>query len=152
MLNSPSHTSTTGRRPEQAGVQPRQTGGPQDDRSGSEATLASSLRPRGPAQLELVERDLGQETYLLAQGEVDVLTAPRLARALVRILHTSQGDVALDLNETLFLDSAGLHVLLNAQRRLTRRGRTLRVICRPGPVRRVIELARLVDTLNVVSE
>jgi anti-anti-sigma factor len=68
---------------------------------------------------------------------------------LVRLLHTSQGDIVLDLNDTLFIDSAGLHVLLNTQRRLTRRNRKLRVICGSGPVRRVIELARLVDTLNV---
>jgi anti-sigma B factor antagonist len=114
-----------------------------------QAPLASSLRPRGPAQLELIERDDGHETYLLAQGEVDVLTAPKLAAVLVRLLHTSQGDIVLDLNDTLFIDSAGLHVLLNTQRRLTRRNRKLRVICGSGPVRRVIELARLVDTLNV---
>lgn len=120
------------------------------NRSGLEqAPLASSLRPRGPAQLELIERDDGHETYLLAQGEVDVLTAPKLAGVLVRLLHTSQGDIVLDLNDTLFIDSAGLHVLLNTQRRLTRRNRKLRVICGSGPVRRVIELARLVDTLNV---
>lgn len=120
-----------------------------DDASSSQATLADSLRPRGPAQLDLTESEHDDGTYLLAQGEVDVLTAPKLAISLLKILHTAQGDVTLDLSETVFIDSAGLHVLLNAQRRLTRRGRTLRVICGSGPVRRVIELARLVDTLNV---
>jgi anti-sigma B factor antagonist len=97
----------------------------------------------------VIEREDDEGTYLLAAGEVDVLTAPKLAAALVRILHTVQGDVVVDLSETLFIDSAGLHVLLNAQRRLTRQGRKLRVICGSGPVRRVIEMARLLDTLNV---
>ena len=77
------------------------------------------------------------------------MTAPRLASRLDTILRAREGDVVVDLSETEFLDSAGLHVLLNARRRLTRRSRTLRVLCGPGPVRRVIELARLIETLNV---
>jgi anti-anti-sigma factor len=56
----------------------------------------------------------------------------------------------LDLGETEFIDSAGLAILLNVQRRLERHGRQMRMICRDGPVRRVIELARLEETLGVV--
>jgi anti-anti-sigma factor len=97
----------------------------------------------------VIEREHADGTYLLARGEVDVLTAPKLASTLVRILHTAGGNVVLDLSDTVFIDSAGLHVLLNAQRRLTRQERKLRVICGSGSVRRVIELARLLDTLNV---
>ncbi len=118
----------------------------------TEAPLASSLRPRGPAQLELIEEQHEETTYLLAQGEVDVLTASKLASALIGVVRSGGGDVVVDLNDTVFIDSAGLHVLLNAQRWLTRRDRQLRVICGSGPVRRVIELARLVDTLNVIGE
>lgn len=79
------------------------------------------------------------------------MTAPRLATELDSALRTRDGDVIVDLCEATFLDSAGLHVLLNAARRLTRRSRRLGVICVPGPVRHVIELARLVDTLNVAE-
>jgi anti-anti-sigma factor len=78
-----------------------------------------------------------------------VVTAPKLAMRLDTILRSGKGDVVVDLNDAEFLDSAGLHVLLNAQRRLTRRSRLLRVICAPGPIRHVIELARLGATLNV---
>lgn len=126
----------------------RAPGSPSD----AEAPLASSLRPRGPAQLELTTREHPDATYLLAAGEVDVLTAPKLAATLVCLLHNAQGDVVVDLSETVFMDSAGLHVLLNARRRLTRQHRRLRVICGSGPVRRVIELARLLDTLDVGPE
>jgi anti-anti-sigma factor len=77
------------------------------------------------------------------------VTAPKLASRLDAILRSNGGEVVIDLSETEFLDSAGLHVLLNAQRRLTRSSRGLRVLCPPGPVRHVIELARLVETLNV---
>lgn len=57
----------------------------------------------------------------------------------------------LDLSQATFLDSAGLHVLLYAARRLAGRSRRLQVACTPGQVRHVIELARLRDTLNVTD-
>jgi anti-anti-sigma regulatory factor len=51
-----------------------------------------------------------------------------------------------------FIDSARLQILLGAQRRLARAPRALTVVCPGGPVRRVIELARLIEVLGVVSE
>ncbi len=45
----------------------------------------------------------------------------------------------------------GCTFLLTARRRLTRARRRLAVICAEGPVRRVIELARLGETLRGVS-
>jgi anti-anti-sigma regulatory factor len=50
-----------------------------------------------------------------------------------------------------FIDSSGLHVLLGAQRRLARQGRALAIVCTPGPVLRVFELSRLLDTLDIVD-
>jgi anti-anti-sigma factor len=52
----------------------------------------------------------------------------------------------------MFIDSAGLQVLLAAHRRLSRAGRGLAVVCDDGRVRRVIELSRLIETLGVVSD
>ncbi len=113
-------------------------------------SLAESLRPRGPFRLELSEEGgEGDQTLIRAQGEVDVVTAPKLAIQLDRHLRSGRGDVVVDLSDTEFLDSAGLYVLLNAQRRLARSNRGLRVLCHPGPVRHVIEMARLTETLGV---
>ena len=113
--------------------------------------IADSLRPRGPFRLELSEEDEGDRTLIRARGEVDVVTAQKLARRLDTIVRSGRGDVVVDLSDTEFLDSAGLHVLLKAQRRLTRRARALRVVCPAGPVRSVIELARLIETLDVTD-
>ncbi|MFL5824738.1 MAG: STAS domain-containing protein [Solirubrobacteraceae bacterium] len=113
--------------------------------------LADSLRRPGPIHLEVLEEHHVGETVLRALGEVDLMTAPRLAAHLDSVVRRGHDDVVMDLTGTEFLDSAGLYVLLNAQRRLARRSRRLKVICGRGPVRQVIELARLVETLNVAD-
>ena len=83
-------------------------------------------------------------------GELDVLTARRLMPQLDDIVRRQKGDAVIDLSRAEFIDSFGLTVLLNTQRRLARQGRNLTVICGEGPVRRAIEFARLLEPLGVV--
>jgi anti-anti-sigma factor len=90
-------------------------------------------------------------TVLELSGEVDLLTAPRLGMAIDDKVRAGRNDLVVDLHDADFIDSVGLHILLNASRRLTRQGRGLVVVCPQGPVRRVLELSRLIETLNVVS-
>lgn len=82
-------------------------------------------------------------------GELDVLTVPKLAARVNGVIRASTGDVVLDLRGVSFMDSAGLQLLLNTRRRLLAATRSMVVICEQGPVRRVIELARLTEALGV---
>lgn len=119
--------------------------------SAHDATIGGSLRPRGPIQLAVATRREGHATVVSVAGELDVLTVPRLMTTLDDLVRRKQGDVVLDLTRTAFIDSLGLHALLNVQRRLTERSRRLTVICHEGPVRYAIELARLSEAFGVVS-
>jgi anti-sigma B factor antagonist len=102
-------------------------------------------------QLTISERRNADSTELSLGGELDAATAPRLASALDDIVLTGRGPLTIDARELEFVDSTGLHALINAQRRLTRQARRLSLICAPGPVRRAIELSRLSETLGVVA-
>ena len=84
-------------------------------------------------------------------GELDLLTAPKVAARLNGLIRGSRSDMCLDLRAVQFIDSAGLQLLLLTRRRLLGESRNLAVICGEGPVRRVIELARLTEALNVVG-
>jgi len=114
------------------------------------ATLGRSLRPRGPIQLALSTRRGVGATVIAVTGELDVLTARRLTPELDDAVRKYQGDVIIDLSQAEFIDSFGLTVLLNTQRRLARQGRWLTVVCDAGPVRRAIEFARLLEPLGVI--
>ena len=114
-------------------------------------TLGGSLRPRGPIQLALTTRYEPNATVIGVSGELDILTVSKLTTRLDDAIRRRQGDVVIDLSDAEFIDSMGLHALLNVQRRLMRDARALTVICPPGRVRNAIELTRLAEPLGVVS-
>lgn len=119
-------------------------------RTPEDPTLGGSLRPRGPIQLVLTTRYEGRATVIGVAGELDILTVTKLIARLDEAIRRRHGDVVIDLTEAEFIDSMGLHALLNIQRRLMRQARALGVICPPGAVRNAIELARLAEPLGIV--
>lgn len=100
-----------------------------------------------PGQLTVKVRHEPEATFVTVAGEVDLLTAPQLAAALDEVLGANVRHLALDLTETTFMDSAGVHTLIQTRQRA---GRDVTVICGPGPVLRTLELLGLVEPLNVV--
>ncbi|MEA2376957.1 MAG: anti-sigma factor antagonist [Thermoleophilaceae bacterium] len=89
---------------------------------------------------------------LLVEGELDIATASRL----ISILNSSVADalkaVVVDLTDVGFMDSTGLALLINANRRLLLRRKGFAVVCPPGPLRRVFEITDMVDTLHVCPD
>jgi anti-anti-sigma factor len=102
-------------------------------------------------ELRLSHYERPYATVVTAAGELDLLTVPAFSAKVNELVLRRAGDIVVDLSEVPFVDSAGLQVLLSAQRRLARRARRLAVICPAGPARRVIELGRLADVLGVVD-
>jgi anti-sigma B factor antagonist len=96
-----------------------------------------------------VYKDRSGRTVVAVRGEVDALTTPQFGTEVGEVVRGATTDVVVDLSDSTFIDSTGLHVLLNAQRRLTRKGCRLSVVCGTSPVRRAFELARLTETLGL---
>jgi anti-sigma B factor antagonist len=81
-------------------------------------------------------------------GELDVASAPALRERLAEVATRGVGPLVIDLSALNFIDSTGLSVLLNAKRRLTRRGRGFAVVCPPGHVHRILEVTQLLEALG----
>lgn len=86
-------------------------------------------------------------------GELDLVTAPLLARALVEA--EAAGDdtpIVLDLSAVTFMDSSGLATVLEAVQRGEERGSgRLGIVPGEGVVVRVLQLADLMDSLPLVA-
>lgn len=104
--------------------------------------------PEEPGGLSVVARDSPEATIVTVSGELDLLSAPQLTVALDRILSATDRPIAIDLTETTFMDSTGIHALVNASNHARRH---FAVICGPGTVRRTIDLLGLTEPLCVVE-
>jgi anti-sigma B factor antagonist len=100
-----------------------------------------------PSAFEIVDYDYGDAPGLTVRGEFDIAAVAQLELALDTAIRESAGALILDLCDLEFLDSSGLRVVLRARASLARDERHLAIVCPPGPVRRLIEVAGVADLL-----
>jgi anti-anti-sigma factor len=100
-----------------------------------------------PLRVDVMTEDVD---VVVAAGEVDVATNVRLTRALHRLTNDHDRPAVVDLRQVRFMDSTGVDHLLMLQRRLAREGRSLTVMCAPGPVYRLLDSLGLGETLNLI--
>ena len=81
-------------------------------------------------------------------GELDLATAPELARVLrdsQRLAHLT----VLDLRELTFIDCAGVHTIVNASRRARKHGRRLVVVRGRPEIYRIFTLTGSTDDVDI---
>jgi anti-sigma B factor antagonist len=100
-----------------------------------------------PRVFEIAEQDVGGAPGVVVRGEVDVASIPQMAEVLDHAIRESEGAFVIDLCDVDFLDSSGLSALMRARALLGRDDRALAVICPRGPVRRLFEVAGVIDLL-----
>jgi anti-sigma B factor antagonist len=93
----------------------------------------------GP-QLLLETTRIGSHDVIVAAGEIDLASAPRVESAIEQF---AGQEVVLDLRGVEFMDSAGLKVLLNQRSRLEDSGGALRLVVGEGAVMRLLELTNV---------
>lgn len=83
-------------------------------------------------------------------GELDLATAPQLTTVLRRAQREASLTV-LDLRGTEFIDTAGIHAIVDASIAARRAGRRLLVVPAPEDVHRVFDLAGVSDDLDLID-
>ncbi len=101
--------------------------------------------------LTVASEKIDGTVVLAAEGELDAYTMRALREALESALEDSRDDsVVVDLAAVSFIDSTGLALMLNAARRLTRRGRGFAIACpQEGPIRRAFHVSGLEDCFTI---
>lgn len=84
-------------------------------------------------------------------GELDLAAVDAAERELARA-ERGRVLVLLDLRAVSFMDSAGLHMMMNAARRSAERKRRLVLLYPPRPVRRVFEVTGTIDHFEIVRD
>jgi len=86
---------------------------------------------------------------IVIRGELDMETGPRAEEALRQAEADAPPVLVLDLREVSFFDSTGLQLVLDADVRAREEGRTFVVVPGDGEPRRILELAEVIDRLNL---
>jgi anti-anti-sigma factor len=85
------------------------------------------------------------------RGALDIATAPLLEDALMRAEAEPVSLVELDLSELTFMDSAGIHVLLQAADRARANSNRLRIVSPTRQITRLLAVTRVERFLPLVK-
>ena len=100
-----------------------------------------------------VDHDPVQGAHLVvAEGELDLAAAPRLATVLSMATASPERTVVLDLLPVRFIDSTALAAIMRASTDCEAAGKSMFVIVADGPVRRLLEITNLTGRLRVFAD
>lgn len=101
---------------------------------------------------ELRSSRVGDAVVLSIVGEIDMATAPEVARAIDDDGHDGVDRVVVDLTEVTFLDSSALNALVHSQRGLAENEIAFRIVSPSDhAVRNVFDITHLTGPLSVVD-
>lgn len=93
-----------------------------------------------------------ERSVVVARGEIDLSNADVLREALEGMIATEAQTIVLDLLDLKFLDSTGLRVIIEGDRRASEAGGALIVVVDGGPVGRLFDLTGLAEVLTIQPE
>jgi len=115
---------------------------------GKEAPAVKTRSVIPPFEARVAQR--GRLRIVEVDGEVDILTAPRLAAAVKD--DDAFDALVLDVAKMPFISSSGLRVIVSLHRRLARRGGGVAVVAVQPFVERILEMVGLIDALVVAAD
>jgi anti-sigma B factor antagonist len=93
----------------------------------------------------------GDTIVVAAFGEIDLTSADRLEAQLLAVL-SSHRRLVLDLRELDFIDSSGLHCILDVDSASRAAGVEFELVPGPPHVQRVFRLTRTDETLRFIQQ
>jgi anti-anti-sigma factor len=90
-----------------------------------------------------------QPTIISLSGELDIASAPELARVFASLASSDVRAVVVDLSALTFIDSTGISVLATAARETQARAGELIVAAPTSDVRRLFEIVRFSEIVSL---
>jgi anti-anti-sigma factor len=87
---------------------------------------------------------------VVLSGDLDLSTAKQAEQAIEEA-ERGASLIVIDLRRLSFMDSTGLRVIVSADKRAKRSGRRAVIVQGPSAVRRVFEITRLGERLEIVD-
>lgn len=111
------------------------------------ATRESLIRSAFTCELRLEGR---AAAWIRLGGELDLASAPQFTQALEQALEGAQL-VIVDLRDLTFMDSSGIHAIVEADLRARHSGQRLAAVRGPAQIQRLFALVGLSNHLEVID-
>jgi anti-sigma B factor antagonist len=103
--------------------------------------------------IEIEARDLdGTYEMVSVVGDLDIHTSPRLKEALYALIESGKTRLVLNFDGIRYMDSAGLGVLMGAQRRAREADGRILLICKSIRIQRLFIITGLTRVFDVFED
>lgn len=96
-------------------------------------------------QIKTVLKDAA--AVIIPSGEIDLSNSPVLRKKLMGLTNTN---ILVDLSDVTYMDSSGLATLIEAMQKTTKKGGTFKLTGIKGPVKNILEIARLTEIFSII--
>jgi len=107
--------------------------------------------PEIPGSLKLSVSDEGGRAVVVAEGELDLYTSPRLREVLTERIDGGARHLVVDLGGVTFVDSTALGVLVSALKRVRAEGGDLDLRAPTPSARKVLEITGLIRVFTITD-
>ena len=95
-----------------------------------------------------IYKEYQEKTLILAvEGRIDTMPAPELAKEVKDSIEGAE-ELVFDFEKLEYISSAGLRVLLSAQKTMNKQG-SMKVIHADGPIIEIFEVTGFTDILTI---
>lgn len=101
--------------------------------------------------LELNVNDPEGNPVVVAKGEVDLGSAPKLRDAILKAVKGAKDQVSVDLSGVAYMDSSGVATLVEGLKACREPGKAFVLLAPSQPVMKVLQLSRL-DSVFTIKE
>ncbi len=113
---------------------------------------STKAKDPGSAEVEfgVAIQTFGRGTFIVsAYGDVDLVTARELETELLETVDDGARRVVVDLTETTFLGSGGIHALVRAGESLQSSGLQFGIVCASPGIKRILEITGIDHTFGI---
>ncbi len=100
--------------------------------------------------MKLIQKKNGDVITLALSGRLDSVTQNELANALDKIYTSEKVNLVFDFSELDYISSAGLRVLLTAQKKVNTWGTTMKIMRVKPEIKEVFEMTGFADIMTIV--
>ena len=118
-----------------------------------EASFPAGSGGRVPAvELNVSSRSQGDHAIVIATGEIDLYTAPRLQSELAEVIANAApaSRIVVDMSGVEFCDSTGMNILLSCLRQVRERSGELELAAPRPAVMKILQVTALDSVFTII--